>query len=519
LRPGDEQQDRTAEKFSVGEITRGQRNWQTRKWLVAGAVSLLVLAAITGYFITRSSQAHSKTPKITSIAVLPLKNLSGDPAQEYFADGMTEELIGRLSMIRGLRVISRTSVMQFKDTKLLAPEIARTLGVDALVEGSVIREGTRVRVHAQLIRASTDAHFWSEEYDRELGDALTLESDVAQSIARRVEVTVTGEERARLVAARPVSPEVYESYLKGLSAKGNSRAEVEGSIAHFDEAIRKDPTFAPAYVGLANAYDSLGTVFVGAPPSETRPKVVGAAQKALELDPELAEAHVSLAFTYMSQWRWAEAEAEFRRALDLNPNDAVAHQGLSEWLLCHGRVEEALAWARRARELDPLGNADYTIVWILINAHRYDQAIKESRNVLAVKPDDGYILWNFGWALIFNNQAEEAIPVLEKAASLSDRSPGIICTLVWAYARARRRSDALRLVDELKKRQQAGYVPTAAFVSAYLGLGDNDEAFAWLERASQEQSIVLKYIKVFPPFDPLRGDPRFQELVRRVGLS
>ena len=209
----------------ITEISPG--HWRTRKWLLAGAVSLLVLAAVTGYFVTRSSRAHSKAPKITSLAVLPLKNLSGDPAQEYFADGMTEEVIGRLSMIRGLRVISRTSVMQFKDTKLLAPEIARTLGVDALVEGSVIREGNRIRVHAQLIRASTDEHFWSETYDRELGDALTLESEVAQSIAQRVEVTVTGEERARLVAARPVSPDVYESYLKGLVAIGNSRADLE----------------------------------------------------------------------------------------------------------------------------------------------------------------------------------------------------------------------------------------------------------------------------------------------------
>ena len=206
---------------------------------------MLVLVAATAYILTRSSSAHAKAPKITSLAVLPLKNLSGDPAQEYFADGMTEEVIGRLSMIRGLRVISRTSVMQFKDTRLSTPEIARKLGVDALVEGSVMREGNRIRVHAQLIRASTDEHFWSESYDRELGDALTLESEVAQSIAQRVEVTVSGEERARLVAARSVSPEVYENYLKGMAAKGNSRDEVEKRIAWFDEAIRKDPAFAP----------------------------------------------------------------------------------------------------------------------------------------------------------------------------------------------------------------------------------------------------------------------------------
>jgi tetratricopeptide (TPR) repeat protein len=409
--------------------------------------------------------------------------------------------------------------MQFKDTRLSAPEIARTLGVDALVEGSVIRDGNRIRVHAQLMRASTDEHFWSEEYDRELGDALALESEVAQSIARRVEVTVTGDERARLVAARPVSPEVYESYLKGLLAKGNTKAEMEKRIALFDQAIGKDPAFAPAYVGLADAYWRLGTIFVGAPPSETRPKVISAARKALELDPELADAHVTLAGIYMRQWKWTEAEAEYRRALDLKPNDAAAYDGLSDWLLCHARTEEALALAHRARDLDPLGASGDTIAWTLFNARRYDEAIRESRNMLAVKPDDAFPLWHLGWALFYNHQAEEAIRIWENAAAVSDRSPGIIGTLVWAYAHTGRRADALRLLEELKKRQQTGYVPAGAFVHAYLGLGDNDEAFAWLERAYGEQSNILIYLKVFPLFDPLRGDPRFKDLVRRVGLN
>ena len=513
----EEQRHQPAGEIAVAEIGRG--HWHAPRWLLVGALSLLVLVSVTTYILTRSRSAGANGPKITSLAVLPLKNLSGDPAQEYFADGMTEEVIGRLSMIRGLRVISRTSVMQLKDTRLSVPEIAKTLSVDALVEGSVIREGNRIRVHAQLIRASTDEHFWSETYDRELGDALTLESNVGQSIAQRVEVTLTGEERARLVAARPVSSEAYESYLQGLFAKGNSRAEVEKRIAWFDEAIRKDPTFAPAYVGLADAYRRLGTIFVGAPPSETRPKVISAARKALELDPELADAHIQLAIIYMRQWKWAEAEIEYRRSLDLNPNDAAAHLGYSEWLLCQGRMEEALAWARRGRELDPLGDASRTIAWTLYNAHRLDAAIREFRNVLAVKPDDGFALWQLGWALIENHQIEEAIPVLKKAASVTDRSPGVISALICAYAHAGRRPDALRLLSELKKRQQTGYITPAAFVHAYLGLGDNDEVFAWLERAYEEQSTFLVYIKVFPVFDPLRADPRFQDLVRRVGLN
>ena len=515
--PEEAPQDQPAGRTTISEIRR--RRWHARKWIYLGAACLLIIAGIGAYNLTRRHFTRASSPRITSLAVLPLKNLSGDPAQEYFADGMTEEVIGRLAMIRGLRVISRTSVMQFKDTKLLAPEIAKTLGVEALVEGSVIREGSRIRVHAQLIRASTDEHFWSETYDRELGDALTLESEVAQSIAKKVEVTVSGEEHTKLAATRPVSPDVYEIYLKGLSTAGNSRADCETRIAYFEEAIKRDPTFAPAYVGLARGYDRLGTIFVGAaPPSETRPQVIRLAQKALELDPDLPEAHVLLGETYMSLWRWSEAETEFRRAFDLNPNNPAASGGLNEWLLCHGRIEEALVWARRRRELDPLG-ASGDIGWTLFVAHRYEEAIHEFRNDLAVKPDHGGNLWQLGFVLICIHQPNEAIPVLEKAVSVTGGSPGVIGTLIWAYAHAGRRADALRILGELKKRQQTGYVPSVAFVNAYVGLGDNDEAFTWFERAYQEKSSILKFLKVFPPYDPLRGDPRFRDLVRRVGLN
>jgi TolB-like protein/Flp pilus assembly protein TadD len=498
-----------------------QQSWlqpgSARLWLPL-ATALCVCFLVAAWLVFRHRAPSTPATRIASLAVLPLKNLSGDPAQEYVADGMTEEVIGRLAMIRGLRVISRTSSMQFKDSRLSAPQIARTLGVDALVEGSVVREGNRIRVHAQLIRAATDEHFWSETYDRELGDALTLESEVAQAIAQKVEVTVTGDEHARLVAARPVSPEVYELYLKGLAGKNNSKAEVEQRIAWFDDAIQKDPTFAPAYVGLAEAYRHLGTIFLGAPPSETRPMVISNAQRALELDPQLAQAHVDLADMDERLWRWADAENEYRRALELNPNLAGAYFGFSDWLLCHGRVEEALAWGRRGREIDPLGSAG-GIVWTLLNAHRYNETIQEARNVLAVQPDDAETLWYFGWALIFNQQAEKAIPVLEKANLITNRSPGIISTLLWAYARAGRRTDALRLLEELKMRQRTEYVPTGAFLNCYLELGTKEEAFAWLERARQEQSDYLKYLKVFPALDEVRSDPRFQELVRRVGLD
>ncbi len=487
--------------------------------VLAGVVVVLLLSVTD--LMYRSRATNASRPKIQSLAVLPLKNLSGDPNQEYLADGMTEALIGRLSGIHDLRVISRTSVMRFKDTQLSVPEIARTLGVDALVEGSVMREGSRIRVHAQLIRAATDEHFWSETYDRELQDVLGLQSEVAQSITKKVEVTVTGNEHARLIAAHSVAPEVYESYLKGQFslAKSNTGADFDEAIRYFEEATKRDPTFAPAYLGLANAYVDVSSVFVGAPPEQPRAKVVSAAQKALELDPELAEAHSLLAAVHQEHWEWTQSETEYKRALELNPNDAGVHNGLARWLICQGRTEEALKWVKRGRELDPLAVSGTSVGWILFLAHRYDEAERELRGVLAVRPNDASALWFLGFALVANNQAKEAIPFLEKALFVSDRSPGVIGVLVRGYAHAGRRTDALRFLDELKRRKQSGYVPAAAFVNAYLGLGENDETVAWLERAYQEHSNILQWLKVHPYFDPLRDDPRFKNLLRRVGLA
>ena len=521
LPPNPIEEGHRAERPAEGEADlRPTGTSRARLWLVLGGVAALALIAVT-YVILRGHTKPTTQTKIRSLAVLPLSNLSGDSTQEYLADEMTEELCGRLARIHDLRVISRTSVMRFKGTKLSVPEIARTLGVDALVEGSVIRQGSRIRVHAQLIRGSTDEHLWSDEYDGELGDVLALESEVAQSIARRVEVKVTGEERARLVTAHHVSPEVYESYLKAEDefGKSSSQAELEQSIAYFEETIGKDANFAPAYVGLANAYERLGSTLGGAPPKETHPKMMSAARKAIELDPDLAEPHVLLAAVYQKQWQWSNAEAEFKRALELNSNDAGAHVGYAKWLLCQGRTDEALGWVQRARELDPLGGAGITSLggaaitngFILFHARRYDEAIRELRND---DPDH----WVLGLALIANGQPDEAITVLEKALG-AGRNPAVMGVLVRAYAHAGRRREALRLVDELKRRQQTSYVAATPFVNAYLGLGDNEQALAWLERAYQEQSNILQLIKVHPYFDPLRGDPRFVDLVHRVGLD
>jgi TolB-like protein/DNA-binding winged helix-turn-helix (wHTH) protein/Tfp pilus assembly protein PilF len=491
-----------------------------RLWVVAAAPVCLVGIALWGWRQSLHPAPSLAVPAVRSLAVLPLENLSGNPSQQYLADGMTEELIGRLSMIHDLRVISRTSAMHFKNTQLSVPEIVKALGVDAIIEGSVMREGSRIRVHAQLIRGATDEHFWSETYDRDLRDVLALQSEVAQSIAEKVEASVTKDERSRLVASRPVAPEVYESFLKGAFIDDYSRAGVERSIAYFEDAIKRDPSFAPAYVGLANAYGQYGTPGIGgAPPNEVRPKVINAIRKALELDPELPVAHDLLAGIYQEQWQWNDAEFEYRRTLKLNPNDSSAQLGFAEWLLCQGRTDEALQWVRRARELDPFGVTGSTVGWMLFQSRHFDEAVRELRSDLAVHPNDASSYWFLGFALIANDQAGQSIGVLEKALVLSERSPGVIGVLVRAYAHAGQRTKALRLLGELEQRQKKSYVPAAAFVNAYLGLGDNERALVWLQKAYDEHSAILQFAKVHPFLDPLRSDPRFQFLLHRVRLD
>ncbi|MGC2661587.1 MAG: winged helix-turn-helix domain-containing protein [Bryobacteraceae bacterium] len=440
------------------------------KRLIAAAAVIAALGVGWAVYHGGVNLRSPAAPK--SLAVLPLRNLSGDPSQDHLAEGMTEELIGRLAGIHDLRVISRTSVMRFKDTKLSILEIARILRVDALVEGSVIREGSRIRVHAQLIRGVNEQQFWSATYDREMTDVLSLESDVAQSVAQKVEVTVSGQEHTRLATRRYVSPEVYECYLKGELEMPNSPASLNRMRAFFEEAIRNDPTFAPAYVGLANTYMNLGTIFMGASPAEMRPKVLSAATKALELDPNLAEAHALIAGVYQQRWRWKEAEAEYKRALTLKPNDPAARLGYAKWLLCQARTDEALVWARSARELDPYGTAGFSIAWILFNARRYDEAILELQSALAVHPDSAAGHWYMGFALVGKQQPEKAIPELAKTAALTHRSPGSLELLATAYGYAGHRTEALRLIEELELRRKESYVPAGAFINPYLALRD-----------------------------------------------
>jgi tetratricopeptide (TPR) repeat protein len=333
-------------------------------------------------------------------------------------------------------------------------------------------------------------------------------------------ITDPSTERQRLARVTPVAPEVYENYLKGWFALGKSktRADVENSLACFQQAIEKDSNFAPAYIGLSDPYLDLSSIFIGVRPEELRPKAMEATRKALELDPQSVEAHLRMAYLYRIQWQWAEAETEARRALELNPNNAAAQDEFAHWLAIQGRTDEAVTWVRRSRDLDPFDVSAAEVAWILFLAHRFPEAVEESRSGVAVQPDDPGILWHLGYSLIANGQPEVAIPPLEKGFAISDRSPGIAGVLIRAYAHAGRRADALQLLAELKQRQKSGYIPSVAFVNAYLGFGDTEQALAALEQGYKEHSNILQFLKVHPHFDPLRSDPRFQDLLRRVGL-
>ena len=518
----DEDLERLApETFTgAGSVPVKRAELSVNRWFALAAVACLGLLAVA-YLVLRARKGDVARPKITALAVLPLRNLSGDPGQEYLAEGITEALIARLSEIHDLHVIPHTSVMRFQNTQIAVPEIAKALGVQALVEGSVMRTGNRIRVTARLIRGATEQQLWSETYDRELQDALALESELAQAIAGKIQVTVTGAEQQRLTQAHPIAPEVYESYLKGrfVLNKSNSKAGIEESIGYFQEAIAKEPTFAAAYVGLAEAYSELGTVFVGVAPTETRPKAIAAAQKALELDPNIAAAHVILGDMLQDEWHWAAAEGEFRRALELNPKSGSANAAFAQWLLCQGRTEEAVSRVRLARELDPVAISGDNVSWILFQSHRYEESIRESRSTVAVDPEDASVLLGLGFALIANHEATEAIPVLEKALARSDGSAAVSGVLIRAYAHAGRRSDAIRLLKQLEERQKTEYVPAGAFVNAYLGLDEKEQAFGALEQAYKERSNILQFLKTHPYFDPIRNDPRFADLLRRVGLS
>jgi TolB-like protein/Tfp pilus assembly protein PilF len=493
-----------------------------RRWLILGS-SAVVLAAIVSlaYFATWMRAKDASRAKIRSLAVLPLQNLSGDPSQDYIADGMTEELIGRLSGIHGLRVISRTSTMHLKNTQLSVPEIARMLAVEAIVEGSLVREGHQIRVHAQLIRAATDEHIWAGEYQREYQSILEVQEEVARNIVEQIQLNLTPEDRARLASKPPVDPQAYESYLRG-RYYFNQRTEdaLHKSIASFQQAIARDSAYAPAYSGLAEAYAMLG--FRGGFPSkDALSDAKKAALKAIELDDTLAEPHASLGFiaeTY--EWDWPAAERQYKQALELNPGYAQAHNWYGGYLTYTGRFQEGVAEATHARELDPLSlPLNNALAGRLLAAGRYDEALRQVQTTLELDEHFAPAHQTLGWVYLHGGKQGDAIREFQNALELAGTADtDIQLDLGFAYAVSGRPDEARRILANLQQLYQQGIVPAASLATLHGALGESNEAFVWLEKAYQERDPQLTYLKAGRRFEPLREDPRFGQLVRRVGF-
>jgi TolB-like protein/Tfp pilus assembly protein PilF len=471
-----------------------------------------------------SHRARRPSPRgrIRSVAVLPLDNLSAESDEEYFADGMTDALITTLAQIGALRIISRTSVMRYKGSRQPLPEIARELNVDAIIEGTVLRSSGRVRIATQLIHAATDTHLWAKQYESDLRDILTLQSDVARAIANEIRIQLSPHEKSRLAGSRPVDPGAYEAFLKGRHLwYQRSPGALKKSVEYLQQAITMDPSLAIAHAGLADAYVSLGWDLFGlSAPAECYPKARRAAQRALELDPNCAEAHAALGWTAAGfDWDWAEAERGLRRAINLKPQYGPVHIWYSHFLRAMDRTEESLAESRRALECDPLGLVlNMHLGWHYLYSRQYEKAVEQSLKTLEL--DQTFILAHvfLGQAYIELHLFPGALAEFEKAVELSERHPPYLADLGYGYAAAGRRTDALRILDELIEMSSHRYVGARWIAEIYIGLDDLDEAFSWLEKAYLQRNGWLIHIRENPRYDRLRTDSRYLDLVRRMNF-
>jgi len=501
----------------------------SRKLPIAVAAALAVIL-ISNFAMVESSSLRrlakqalgmQRQRPIGSLAVLPLADLSGDSPQAYFADGLTDMLITDLGKIRALRVISRTSVMQYKGSPKPMKQIANDLGVDAVIEGSILRSGSQVQITARLIQARTDSQIWSRVYEQELGKLPELQSALAQAIADEISVKLTPEEHARIAATHVVSPEAFDAYLRGRYYWDKRTEEgLKKSLEYFQQAIDYDPNYALAYSGLADSYSTLGNnQFL--PPDETFPKAREAARRALIVDDNLAEAHASLAF---ARWNygfdWQDVEREYKRAIELNPGYATAYHWYSGFLSGMGRHEEAIAAINKARELDPLSpriNANVGI--ILYFAGDYDKAIKELQKSKEMDPKSGATDLYLGMAYVAKGEYEQAISALERNSSVPDAAPSSLLDLAFGYAKANQGARARRIIDETLQRSHQSYVPALWIARVYAALGEKDNAFKWLDSAYSEHSPQLAFLNVDPTLESLRSDPRFLTLLSKMGLS
>jgi TolB-like protein/Tfp pilus assembly protein PilF len=488
--------------------------------VVAGLAALVLavlFAANVGGVRNRFARA-TPVHGIRSLAVLPLENFSRDPEQEYFADGMTEELITNLAQISSLRVISRTSVMGYKDTKKPLPQIGRELGVDGVLEGSVQRAGNRVRITAQLIEASTDRHLWARSYERDLAEVLSLQSEVARSVASEVRAALTPQEQARLGQKRLVDPQVYELYLKGRERFSMGvEKDLRAAISLFEQAIARDPKDARSWAGVADSWALLSDFYI--PPREAMPKAREAAETALRLDDSLADAHTSLGLVLLYyDWKWAEAEREFRLALERNPGYAAAHDGYATLLVALGRNADWPPQSQLSRSLDPLSpmfpsNAG----WNFVMSRQPGEAVPALRRSVELEPAYGIAHAILAIAYAQLGQRAEALAAAHKASEVDD-SPLTAATAGGAVAMAGDSAGARAMLARLESASQTRYVCPYEVGMIHLELGETDEAFRLFEKAYEVRSACMPFLKVDPRLDPIRSDPRYADLMRRLAF-
>jgi TolB-like protein/Flp pilus assembly protein TadD len=484
-------------------------------WLVLVlGVALVIVAALSWVFYPW----RHISPTIRSLAVLPLENLSGDASQDYFADGMTEELITELGQISALRVISSTSVMTYKSARKPLSEIARELNVQAVVEGSVLHSGERVRITAELIEVPANRYMWAQSYEGDFRDTLALQSKVARDIAEQVRATLDRREQVALGESKTVNPEAYEAYLKGRYFWNKRTGDgLKKAIEYFSRAIETDPSYAQAYSGLADSYALSGDWEYGIlSPQDAFPKAKATATKALELDNSLGEAHTSLAFALDLAWDWEAAEKEYRLAIKLSPNYATAYHWYAWHLIVTGRNSEGILESRMAESLDPLSliiSADTADA--LCIAHLFDESIQQSKKTLEMDPNFAVAHYELGQALVQKHMYDEAIAEFKRAIELSGHSGAFDSNLAYAYAVSGRKEEAMKIIEQLEARDQ-NHSADANIALSYVGLGDQDQAIDWLNKAYEARfnpSILMR-----PAFDPLRSDARYMDLLRRIGL-
>lgn len=497
------------------------------RWLVRGLVLALVAAVVLTIAIRLRLLRKTQPSRIESLAVLPLANFSGDAQEEYFVDGMTDALITDLAKISSLRVISRTSVMRYKREMPPLRQVGKDLNVDVVVEGSVVRSGERVRITAQLIDVSTDRHLWAENYESDIHDVLRLQDDVARAIANQVQAKLTTQERVRLTSTHSLDPQAYDLYLKGRYNSNNRGTSSQDNLERltraielFQRALSIDPNYAPAWAGIAKSYGVLGAAEL-MPMREAFPKAKSAALKALELDPNLGEAHSILAGVLNDlEWNWPAAEKEDRRAIELDSNDATAHQWYAMHLSFAGRADESIAEIERAHELDPTAiPISATVSRIFLWARQYDRAAVEAQKTLELEANEPTSYLVLAQVDLIRGNYQSAINELRTVARLSNETPRSLAWLAWGYALAGQKTKAVTILDEVKQLCRQKYCAPTSFAMVYGALGQKDEAFAWLDKALKEgDGLQLAMIKVSPYFDSLRSDPRFADVLRRRGL-